>query len=256
MVAKAVLRKMASAFFGNQISVVYTPYKVGSTTLFDRLCEPRFSAGGHIQTINDVPPPVVHFTVKCHSGDTSLAEVRERVQRPFERILTLVRPVSEIYVSAFFQNICDPEYDYHYGTRDDVLCASTKSLVDHFMSIQWSSHRHLQPSYNAKSINDYCGVDYSGDFLRDTSDGFRVYHGNSNDGDVMVAVAMMDVLRRRDRFRKFIGSLRLPVHFRLRRISMSRSNLSASKWYSDKHRALMSHPTIEKLLAEKREEAC
>ncbi|EMI56487.1 hypothetical protein RSSM_02078 [Rhodopirellula sallentina SM41] len=241
---------------GSQISVDYTPYKVGSTTLFERLCEPRFCAGGHLQAIKEKPPAVAHFTVKCHSGDSTLPEVWSLIQRPFQRIITLVRPAREIYLSAFFQNIDDSNYDYHFGSRDSVLNASTQSLADHFMSVPWNRYPHLQFSHNAQAIEEYCGVDYRNDFLGFPKTTFHVYHGNTEDGAVMVAVARMNVLRHRRTFCKFIESLGLPFPFRTSKISMLSSNVSASKWYSDKQKALIQHPAIVEFMSENRERAC
>ncbi len=256
MVAQAVLRGLASTFLGNQISIVYTPRRVGSTKLFDRLCESRFSGGAHLREIQNIPATMAHFTVKCHSGNLSLDEVRDTVRRPFQRVITLVRPVDEICVSEYFHYISNPESDYHFGTRDEVLNATTESLAEHFLRVQWNSYPQLQPSQNARAIAEYSGVDYSAEFLESDSVPFRIYHGGCKDGDIMVAVARMDVLDRRNTFQHFLDVLGLPVQTQRKKRTLSCSSLSARRWYRDKQEALTQHPSARDFLCKLRGAAC
>ncbi|EMI56485.1 hypothetical protein RSSM_02076 [Rhodopirellula sallentina SM41] len=256
MVAQAVLRGLASTFLGNQISIVYTPHRVGSTKLFDRLCESRFSSGADLSDIQSVPPTMAHFTVKCHSGELGLDEVRDCIRRPFQRVLTLVRPFDEICISEYFHNISNPDSSFHFGTRDEVLNASTQTLAEHFCGIDWNSYPQLQPRKNATAIAEYCGIDYQEDFLDSTPPAFRVYHGAARDGELMVAVAQMDVISRRDTFREFINALGLPVQTQPKKRVVSCPSLSTHRWCRDKQRELTQHANVVEFLNNIRASGC
>lgn len=244
MIIKQTLSRLLGWVVRGQITAIYSPYKVGSTTLFDRLCHPRFCAGGHVRVVSGPPPKVLHFCIKCHSGNFTLDELRTRIGQPIHRVITLVRPVRQIYLSAFFQDLTNDSYPYFFGTQEDVLNASIEELVNHFLGIEWESYSHLQVKCNAMQIKGFCGVDYTQDFLPEARESFKVYTGASNDGPVQVAVAKMSILSDEIEYPRFIKALKLPLAIRVQRFSNSESNLAEDKWYSEKYAAVKKHPRI------------
>lgn len=237
---------------GPEISVVFTPYKTGSTTMFDRLSKPRFCAGGHGHSHVDIAAPrnLAHFAIKCHSGNRNLGMLRKQLDRPIRRIITLLRPQKEIYVSAFFQNISDTGYSYSYGSRAEVLNASVDDLVDHFMNIPWEIFRHLQISENAREIENYCGVNYFDALPLNHELGFAILPGHFGGDETMIAVADVRVLDDITKFKRFWRRLELPWLMRCQPISFVDSNTSRAKWYSEKYTAFRNSAAIIDYLAE------
>ncbi len=256
MLNKPILSRIVRSLLGGQITAIYSPYKVGSTTLFDRLCQPRFCAGGDVKLVSGAPPSVLHFLVKCHSGSVELSDLRTRIDRRIDRIITLVRPVREIYLSAFFQDITNATYPYFFGTKEEILKASIEELAHYFLSIEWESYPHLQTNCNALQIKSYCGVDYSRDFIPEASRSFRVYTGASSDGAVQVAVARTSILSDARQYASFIKALKLPQAVRVQKLSNSTSNVSADKWYAEKYAAVKKHPQVVSYLKVSDEFTC
>ncbi len=247
-VKSAIYRWLAPK--GPEISVVFSPFKTGSTTTFDRLCKPRFCAGGHSNAFVAVPRDVIHFTLKCHSGDTHLGTLREKLGRPIRRIITLLRPQKEIYVSAYFQNISDAEYSYSFGTRDEVLNSDVNDLVDHFFSIRWESLRHLQIRENAREIEEYCGVNYFEALpLVEPSD-FAILSGHAGTEETMIAVADVRILDDAKKFKMFWSSLKLPRLMNFQPIASMNSNTGRSKWYSEKYAEFRNAKSIHEYLSQ------
>lgn len=104
--------------------IVYTPFKTSSSTLIKSL---KLSKIEH---------------KKQHSfGHVSL---KSQLDQSPNIIISLIRKPSDLFVSAFFQDISFNTYDYHYSLdRNVVLKESTENLVKHFNKIDWESYTHL-----------------------------------------------------------------------------------------------------------------
>jgi hypothetical protein len=237
---------------GPEVTVIYTPFKVGSTSMFERLVRPFFCTGGHYQALREgVPQECLHYTLKCHSdGVLDLFKLREQLQSPIRRVITFVRNQGEIYLSAFFQDIDSPNLPYYFGSRTDVLAADAEDLSKHFLKIDWPALRHLQIMENMARVREYTTIDYSDDLKLITRDGFLARQGHSTNGeDVIVAAAHVGILSQPDRFRLFLRDLRYPWYIRQQIPLQHSANVGSKKWYADVYKQVKADPRVIEAIA-------
>jgi hypothetical protein len=231
-----------------QLTMIHTPYKVASTTLFDRIVQCRGSTGGHHQLLTGPIPKVRLFTLKSHSGRRKLAELEGITGVPAKRIITLIRPQKEIFVSAYFQDIDDTRFPYFFGSRSEVEKASAEVLVEHFLGFDWNACPHLSIAQNAAEIEEFCGVSYLADVANIKS--YCVYAGKRRENAVLVGVGTLRALNDGREFRRFMRELRFPLFLRLQLRASTQSNLSSEKWYRSKIAEFRAHPAMVKFLAD------
>src|SRR3989304_9352498 len=83
----------------------------------------------------------------------------ERKIYPIDKIthvITLRRELRRLYSSAFFEDIDKPEdYEYAYGTPDEVEKASVSDLVKHFKLIDWTKYRWLNNEHYDEIMDEF-----------------------------------------------------------------------------------------------------
>ena len=231
------IRSTVLAFGKPEVSVIATPYKVGSTTMFDRLCEPFMYAGGHAQLVDSSPPRVLHFSIKMHTGERRLAELERAIEQPFTRIITTIRKQDDIYVAAYFQNITDAAYPYRFGAATDVLRAAPEELVEHFLNFSWDKYQNLSIRANADEIACFTGINYLDHIDPKRGFEFRLFNSTTQKRPpLQIAVASMQVLREAATFRRFLEEMRLPLTPFVGRIYSIKANTADDKWYKDKYK--------------------
>lgn len=114
--------------------VILNPFKAGSST-FEAILN-KFS---HVKS------------KKFHSyGD------KDKLVMPLNRVTDVVmiyRDPLDLYMSAQFEDISKHEYPYYYGTKEEVLAASTENLITHFEKYPWSSYKWLNYQYYIDTIH-------------------------------------------------------------------------------------------------------
>jgi hypothetical protein len=139
----------------------------------------------------------------------------------------LIRKPTDIYPSAYFQDITSPNYPYFFGNRQKVLSAGPTRLVEHFLSHSWEKTKNCNYELFRDKILEYTGVDIF-DGATDPATGFHIYEGTSvlTGKPVRVCTLRVDQLRR-DVLKGICSQLGLPAGRRLRR-----SNQATHKWYA------------------------
>ena len=89
--------------------------------------------------------------VKLHSYDFD-----EQILHPMDKIthvITIFREKKQVYMSAFFEDIDKiDQYEYAFGTQEEIENASIDDLINHFNMQDWSKFRWLNFKYYADWI--------------------------------------------------------------------------------------------------------
>lgn len=114
--------------------LILSPFKTGTSTLL-------------VSFINNNIE-----TVKLH-------DFNETLSVDYTHVFVVSRNPHDLYISAFFQDIDNPEFEYHYGTKEQILNATTDELISHFNNINWERYNHLNINYFLQLIKTYFNVD-------------------------------------------------------------------------------------------------
>ena len=85
--------------------------------------------------------------------------VRDDCPADITHVVTMVRSFPEQCVSAFFMDIDQPGYEYHFGPRRKVLAAPLEALFAHFKSVDWHSFYHLNYRFTWDQVKKRFGAD-------------------------------------------------------------------------------------------------
>jgi hypothetical protein len=205
--------------------LIFTPFKVGSTTLFHHLRDlPGFTGCWcHSVRGRDFRE---NFVVKSHYR--SIVALCQKHQLHWDVIFMLIRKPTEIYPSAYFQDITSPKYPYFFGNRREVLSAGPLRLMEHFLSHAWEKSKNCNYELFRDRILEYAGIDIF-DGATDPATGFHIYEGTSvlTGKPVRVCTVRIDQLQQAV-LERIYSQLGLPFNPRLRR-----SNQARQKWYAE-----------------------
>jgi hypothetical protein len=59
-------------------------------------------------------------------------------------LIVPIRSQKEIFMSAYFQDITKPQYDYYYGNQHEVIHANTECLLNKFYKQKWDTYHYLR----------------------------------------------------------------------------------------------------------------
>lgn len=112
--------------------LILSPFKTATTSL--------------LSTFNDT------YVIKTHDFDDTF-------HTNYSHVFLVCRNETDLFVSAFFQDIDNPEFDYYYGDREKVLESDVDDLIDHFNKIDWKKYNHLNVDYYVELIRKYFDVE-------------------------------------------------------------------------------------------------
>ena len=88
--------------------LILSPFKTATTSL--------------LSTFNDT------YVIKTHDFDSTF-------HTNYSHVFLVYRNEIDLYISAFFQDIDNPEFEYYYGDVKDVFRADIIELINHFNNI-------------------------------------------------------------------------------------------------------------------------
>ncbi len=182
--------------------LLLTMFKVGSTTI------------ANILHRHKIP------FVKLHQYD-NWAQKQDPIES-FTHIITLVRDPVDLYISAMFQDISMPAYEYYYGEKWHVLRDPVTKLINHFDKIDWSKYRWLNFDYYAGIFLNKFRVDVYKDMVYDKEKGFGKV------GKLLI----LDMNKLDDN----IGTISGFLDNKIKVGSYYRHNDGEIKWYSNKYK--------------------
>ena len=116
--------------------ILFTMFKVGSTTITD-----SFRNYGY-------------EVIKMHDKNEFPSELKD-----ISLLITLVRKPLDIYISALFYNLTDPQYEYCFGTEEQVnQIIDIDILIQWFLKFEWTKYHWLNFLYYQSSILNVIGV--------------------------------------------------------------------------------------------------
>jgi hypothetical protein len=190
--------------------LVFTPMKVGSTTLFNHLRRlpgfgGRFFRAVRGKCFRD------NLVVKAHH--CSLKTFSHAHQLHWDIIFTIVRKPTDMYVSRYF----------HDFKKRKVPLAK---LVDDFLAVRWETRTNANYEAFRDSILEYAGVDIL-DGKMDRTKGYHIYQGRNLQTGQPVRVCILRIDRLQEAFlNEIYGELGLPGCPRLQN-----KNQAHKRWY-------------------------
>lgn len=206
--------------------LVYTPFKVGSVNLCYLLRNVGYKLLMHndINKMNDWYNDNKQFVLKGHTipMDNIFAQNKQ-----YDIWFTLIRKPTDLYISAFFQDIATPNYPYSYKSKEDVMNADNDDLIKTFLSHEWENYQPTSFHFNFDKIRNYTNIDlWSLPF--DKQKGYAI-HKTNNDKCKYVVVLNVDIMND-DRIIKLFGELNIPYV-----PNKINKNVGNNKWYAKKY---------------------
>lgn len=113
--------------------LILSPFKTGTTSLF--------------------------ATFKSNNVDViKLHDIDETFHTDYSHIFLITRNQKDLYLSAFFQDIDNPEFEYYFGTQQEVLEADISDLISHFNRFDFSKYSHLDINHYLDLLKKYFKV--------------------------------------------------------------------------------------------------
>lgn len=201
--------------------IIITPFKTGSTTLSKSLQQGGFMAvAERNKNIEYLYRKYNYFIVKGHTAIPRSFLNKNK----FDVWFTIIRKPTEIYPSAYFQEINNRGHSTYFGDKDDVLAANVKDMVEHFMKYDWDKMSHTSYNFNFDEIYKYTNVDIM-KLTFDKKRGFSIYKSPIRATKVVVLT-----IENLSKYNKILRLLGLNIKDKI-----LNSNISKNKWYSTKY---------------------
>ena len=143
----------------------------------------------------------------------------------FDVWFTIIRKPTEIYPSAYFQEIINRGQSTYFGDKDDVLGANVNDMIEHFMKYDWDKMSHTSYDFNFDEIYKYTNVDIM-KLTFDKKRGFSIY--KSPIRTTKVVVLRIDSISKYNKILRLLG-------LDIKDNTIKNSNISKNKWYSNKY---------------------
>ena len=202
--------------------IIITPFKTGSTTLSKSLQKDGFLAvAERNKNIESLYKRYNYFIVKGHT-----AIPRKFLnENKFDVWFTIIRKPTEIYPSAYFQEITNIGHSTYYGDKDKVNGANVNDMIEHFMKYDWDKMSHTSYDFNFDEIYKYTNVDIM-KLTFDKKKGFSIYKSPIRTTKVVVLT-----IESISKYKKMLQMLGLYIQDN----TIQNSNISKNKWYSEKY---------------------
>jgi len=208
--------------------ILITPYKTGSTTLSKSLQNDGFKAiAERNENIDYLYRKYNYFMVKGHTAIPRTFLDKNK----FDVWFTIIRKPTEIYPSAYFQEIINSGHTTYYGNKDKVLAADIKDMIKHFMKYDWDKMSHTSYDFNFNEIYKYTHVDIM-KLNFDKKRGFSIYKSPIRTTKVIV-LTIESIFK----YKKILQMLGLNIKDTIKQ----NRNVSKNKWYSNKYEEFKSN---------------
>jgi hypothetical protein len=202
--------------------ILITPFKTGSTTLSKSLQNDGFMVvAERNKNIEYLYKRYNYFIVKGH---TAIPRTFLN-QNKFDVWFTIIRKPTEIYPSAYFQEITNSGHSTYYGDKDKVLGANVNHMIEHFMKYDWDKMSHTSYDFNFDEIYKYTNIDIT-KLTFDKKRGFSIYKSPIRTTKVVVLT-----IESISKYKKMLQMLGLDI----KNNTIQNSNISKNKWYSNKY---------------------
>lgn len=213
----------------NNKIIVYTPFKVGSTSLVKTLkFNNKFKEAYMNSDLEILQKQYESYAKIVFKGHTiPLSDNFLKNNNKFDTIITMVRKPTEIYMSSYFQDIVSPGYEYYIGDKKKVLTTPTSKLINHFLSFNWNKFNQCSFNYNFNQIKKNTNIDlWREDFNKKL--GFSIYKSKKNQIK-NVAIITIDTLNKNRKFLKFMNLIGVE------KANALAVNTGVDKWYHEKY---------------------
>lgn len=208
--------------------IIITPYKTGSTTLSKSLQNDGFKVVA--ERNNDIEYLYRKYNYFIVKGHTAIPR-RFLNQNDFDVWFTIIRKPTEIYPSAYFQEIINIGQITHYGDKEKVLGANINDMIEHFMSYDWDKMSHTSYNFNFNEIHKYTKIDIM-NLSFDKKRGFSIYKSPIRKTKVIV-LTIESIFK----YKEILKMLGLNIKDSINQ----NSNVGKNKWYSKKYEEFKSN---------------
>lgn len=212
-----------------KITLVYTCYKVGSCTLYEYLTRNNITTCRWITSGEKIDESKEHLVIKAH---TVRGPIDEQLMcngiEGVKVIFTILRDPTEVYYSAFFQDISTFGYPYYFGTKEEVLKAEIGELVEFFGRFDWEGFEHLDQELGVKNLMEYIG---EGEGIKE--DGYEIIYGENG---IIGCVLQCRILRDKWMMKGIMRLLGYEDEIVNSIDGIEDCNVSEDKWYGEKYK--------------------
>jgi hypothetical protein len=175
--------------------LVYTPFRCGSSFI-TRLIQQNLDERSVTFLYElDFNTPSNNLLIKGHDDDISiLGNIK------IDYTFTSIRTPTEIFVSAFFKDIKEEDYPYHYNK--EINRENLSDMMDFFLSIPWHEYDWLCYDFNFNQIKKLTGINlWEENFPKDL--GFNKIVKNNN---TLIITTHKTLNYNYDQFKDFINT--------------------------------------------------
>ena len=202
--------------------IIITPFKTGSTTLSKSLQHDGFMVvAERNKNIEYLYRKHNYFMLKGHTAVPRMF----LNQNKFDVWFTIIRKPTEIYPSAYFQEITNRGNSTNFGDKDKVIGANVNDMIDHFMKYDWDKMSHTSYDFNFDEIYKYTNIDIM-KLTFDKKRGFSIYKSPIRTTKVVV-LTIESIFK----YKQILQMLGLHIKDS---VNQNR-NMSKNKWYSSKY---------------------
>jgi len=174
--------------------LILSPFKTGTTSLYATFYENNINV------------------LKLHDIDHTF-------HTDYSHVFLLTRERKKLYLSAYFQDIDNPEFEYHYGTQEEVLNADISDIIKHYKKFNFEKYTHLDIKYYLNLLEKYFDVQ-----IEDLKDEEK-YNVALKNNTYFIFIRLENLS---DVFEQVCLQTNLPEN-----IKLQSHNSSQYKWYSD-----------------------
>lgn len=175
--------------------LVYTPFRCGSSFItrliqknLDEITVSFMDKFDSKMSSND-------FLIKGHNTDISILD-----NIKIDYVFTSIRTPTEIFISAFFKDIKNPDYPYYYNK--EVCVDNLSDVMDFFLKQPWHEYNWLCYDFNFEQINKLTGIDlWKESFPKNLG-----YNKITNNDTTLMVFTHKVINYNYDSFKNFIGT--------------------------------------------------
>lgn len=145
----------------------------------------------------------------------------------FDIWFTIIRKPTDIYLSAYFQDINCKNYPYYFGDENKVLKTPTQELVDHFLKFNWDNFSQCSYFFNFQQIYNFTKIKIMNNTFNKTK-GYSIY--KSPVRKIKVVVLTIESL---SKIQNILSELGFNIEKNIENI---KDNNADKKWYSEKYK--------------------
>lgn len=206
--------------------IIFTPLKCGSSTL-SLILTRYYNYNDEVWEQDDT------CLEKYNNNDNFILRGHTKLNysllqsKPFDIWFTIIRKPTDMYMSAYFQDISSKDYPYYFGDDSKVLEEPIQNLMDHFLQYEWNTINECSYQFNFNEIFKYTNINIL-ETPFNIEKGYSIYQSPIN--QTKVVVLTIETL---PKIKNILHELDI---FTSHDFNVVKENNGDDKWYKNKYR--------------------